>query len=368
MAHYWFYGAIVGQTWHGKQEERGVTLNPGVSTKQGIDLSAIREVNWSKIPVVALSNSGRNVSVDGQYMLERAPLARVPGDDWYILPGRTVGEEFELVQGSDLANLAQSVSDHTGWPFMGAAHLKNGEICFVQLEIDKQFRIGGKVHEAHKAKMFFGDDKRDGSTFGGVTYTRIQCWNTWRAALSGDGVWQIRHDDSPVARLDFAAAQIVNAYKAMEEEEEWLNRFFTAPLADHLFDRFVQDIFPDPPVTKAMIEGAEAEELIRTQSTNGYDLQPVLELAQKSAESYEQRRDLAQRRREYMHSAYERHNRAFPDSANKYYAGAQALTATTSHGPFRGNGEMSAMFGTRADFATKGMGWLKQALIDQEGV
>lgn len=367
MAHYWDYGAIVGSTWHGQQNTRGVQLPPGTSVERGIDLSRIRELSWHKIPVVARSGSGRVVSVDGQYLLEREPRPWQPGDDWYILPGRQVTEEFEIVQGADLAEMAESVAKHTGWQFMGAAHLKDSEICFVQLEIDRDFMIAGKRHEAHKAKLFFGDDKSGGSTFGGITYTRIQCWNTWRAALSGEGVWRLRHDDSPKARLEFASAQIVQAYKAMGEEEEWLNRFFTAPLADHLFDAFTHNVFPDPPVTKAMMEGEEAYALIRAGQTNGYDLDKVVELGEKSKESYEQRLDLARRRRSYMESSYERHNRKFGDSANTFYAGAQALTATTSHGPFRGSNELQTMFGTRADFTTRGFSWLKDALVEQEG-
>jgi hypothetical protein len=276
-----------------------------------------------------------------------------------MLPGRVVSEEFEVVQGSDLADMAENVAEHTGWQFMAAANLKSSEIAFVQLSIDKDFKIGGKLHEAHNAKLFFGDDKSGGATFGGIVYTRIQCWNTWRSALSENGVWRLRHDDSPKARMQFVSAQIVNAYKAMAEEEEWLNRFFVKPLPEYLFERFVYDTFPDPPITEAMVQAQDAMAMVQAGQTNGFDLSKIIELGERSKQSYEYRLDLASRRRNYMETAYERHNRMFNDSAETLYAGAQALTETTSHGPFQGDANYGAMFGIRADINSKGFSWLQ---------
>jgi hypothetical protein len=367
MAHAWDYGAIVGTTWHGQQDVRGATLLPGVSVPEGVEVSRIREVNWEKVPSFSLSHhTGKMVRIDGEYRLERQPRPWYPGEEAYLLPGRIVGEEYEVVQGADLGDLAENVAGHTGWTFMAAANLKDSEITFIQLNIDKDFRIGGKMHEAHKAKLFFGDDKGGGSLFGGITLTRIQCWNTWRAALSGEGVWRIRHDDNPKARLEFVAAQVVNAYKAMAEEEEWLNKFFVRPLPEELFERFVHDTFPDPEVTKSMIEAQAALEMVAAGQTNGFNVQKVIELGERSTKGYEQRLDLARRRRGYMEVAYEQHNREFSDSAEMFYAGAQALTQTTTHGPFQGNAEYDAMDGVRAAANQRGFNWLKEAYEDEE--
>jgi len=366
MSHKWDWGAIVDQTWHGEQEKRGATLKRGVSVPDGIRISRIREVDWEKVPAYALSKSGKMVRIDGEYKLERQPRPWYPDENPYILPGRTVGEEYEIIQGRDLADLAEDVSQQTGWQFLAAANLKDSEITFIQLDIDKDFRIGDKLHEAHKAKLFFGDDKNGGSLFGGIVLTRIQCWNTWRSALSENGVWQLRHDNNPKARMQLAAAQIVRAYQALKEEERWLNIFFARPLTEELFERFVHDTFPDPQVTKAMIEADQAKILIETGQTNGFELEKLIGLGQRSSDAYEQRLDLASRRRTYMEQAYEQHNRDFYDSADTLYAGAQALTQTTTHGPFRGDANYSAMLGLTAAINTKGFNWLRNACIGCE--
>jgi hypothetical protein len=365
MAHKWDYGAIVGTTWHGQQLERGKQLTAGVTTKEGLELSRISEVTWTKIPVFAELSNGLLHRLDGQYLLERGPRPWVQDDEVYVLP-RQVSEEFEIVQGGDLADLAQKVSDRTGWPFMSAAHLSNSEIAYVQLEIDKPFTIGGKHYEEHKAKLFFGDDKNGGSTFGGITYTRIQCWNTWRAALSGSGVWKLRHDNNPLSRLDFIAEKCVGAHRAMAEEERWLNAFFAAHMPEHLFERFVQETFPDPRVTEAMIEAEMAREMVQTNTTES-DLSAVIDRGERSKYGYEQRLKLARERRVYMERAWEDYNGAFVPSGNDthFYGGFQALTQTTSHGPFRDKEERGAMFGIRADYNDKGMGWLKTVCAEE---
>jgi len=368
MSHKWDYGSIVGTTWHGQQLERGAQLTAGVTTKEGLDLSRIREVNWNKIPVFAQLSDGTMYRLDGQYLLERGPRPWVNNDEVYVLP-RQVSEEFEIVQGSDLADLAQKVSDNTGWPFMSAAHLSDSEIAYVQLEIDKPFTIGGKHYEEHKAKLFFGDDKNGGATFGGITYTRIQCWNTWRAALSGSGVWKLRHDNNPLSRMDFIAAKCIEAHRAMAEEEAWLNAFFAAHMPENLFERFVHDVFPDPRVTEAMIEAelAQTKSMVHIESTSGFDMSQVIARGERSKEGYEQRLKLAGERRTYMEKAWEGYNGAFLQSGNDthFYGAFQALTETTSHGPFRDKQERGAMFGVRADFNDKGTGWLKGACADE---
>jgi hypothetical protein len=367
MSHAWDFGYLDEDSWHGKEQGRGGIIAPGTTVETGLQLSRIRDVEWFKIPLVAQSVTGIPVQVDGQYMLERSPRPWIPGDEHHILGSRVVGEDFQVVQGSDLARLTQNIAKHTGWQFKGAAHLRNSEVAFVQLSIDKTFRVAGKEHEAHKAKFFFGDDKAGGSTFGGITYTRIQCYNTWRAALSSEGVWTMRHDDSPVDRMEFLAAQVVNAYHAMEEEERWLNAFFNRAMPENLFERFVWDVFPDPRVTKSMEQGEEALVMQQSGQTNGFDLSKVIEAGERSREAYEKRRDLAGRRRRHMENAYVDHNRNFADSSDTFYASAQALTHTTSHGPFRDTSDRGAMFGVRAGFNTAGMNWLKNE-FDDEGL
>ena len=367
MSDKWEFGYLDEPSWHKNENENGGILTPGMPIEHQLELSQIGNLDWYKVPIMARSITGDLVKIEGQYMLERGPRPWVTDDTPSILLGRVVSEDFQIVQGSDLARLATNVSNETGWKLRGAANLSNAEVAFVQLGINKMFRIGGREHEAHKATLFFGDNKKGGATFGGITYTRIQCHNTWRAALSGDGVWKMRHDDSPVDRMEFLAAKVVLAYKAMEEEERWLNAFFNQAMPENLFQRFTYDVFQDPPITNSMIEGEHAMVMQQAGQTNGFDLTRVIELGDRSRVGYEQRLDLAQRRRGHMENAYINHNGNFPDSRDTYYAAAQALTHTTSHGPFRGDSEHGAMFGVRADFNTKGFEWLKGA-IEEEGV
>ena len=82
---------------------------------------------------------------------------------------------------------------------------------------------------------------------------------------------------------------------------------------------------------------------------------------------YEQRLKLAQRRRDYLVSAYDKHNRKFSDSAGTFYAAAQASTDTTTHGPYQGNNDTQTMFGLPGEHATKGLQWLQSAAKDITG-
>jgi hypothetical protein len=114
-----------------------------------------------------------------------------------------------------------------------------------------------------------------------------------------------------------------------------------------------------------MMQGEEALVMAQSGQTNGFDLSNVIAAGERSREAYEKRLDLARRRREHMENAYVNHNGNFPDSRNTYYAATQALTHTTSHGPFRDASERGAMFGVRANFNTSGLDWLKDAYEDK---
>ena len=113
-----------------------------------------------------------------------------------------------------------------------------------------------------------------------------------------------------------------------------------------------------------MMEGDEALVMAQNGTTNGFNVDAVIERGEKSRVGYLQRLDLAQRRRGYMEKSYADHNRNFADSSDTFYAAAQALTATTSHGAYRGDVEVGAMFGVRADHSTKGLNWLRDAAED----
>lgn len=360
MAHEWFWGAIAGETWHNQQEERGYTLHPGTSVEEGIQKSRLSEIVWRKASISFDTAGGRRVLPDS-YVLVRDPVPWVEGDDYYAL-NRVVTNKYQLVQGYDIADMAKKVALATGWQFKGAASLKSGEIVFAQLELDRDFRVGGLKHERHKTMFFWGDDKRSGSGFGGEVHTRMQCWNTWMAALSENGVFTIPHDGDPLAMWSLVNARVVEAYQTQEEEEEWLNRFFVKNMGYKLFQEFIEEVYPKPDVPQSVQDGIEAEVLLQSGADNGFgeQLKRLIEKGRKATDRHQQAVVLVERRQEHMDKGWHRHNDNFKESKETFYAGLQALTNTTTRGPFRGQAGYRNVFGIGEQFNTKGMQVLKE--------
>jgi hypothetical protein len=358
MSHETYKIVLTDKSWHGYED---AVVSRDISVAEGCKLAKVAEVVWKLKPAYTEVADGVFVPVKDKSVLVRLPTS---WDDTYHVLGNRLVKDYEIVDNTFLCNLATQMADVTGWSFEGAGTLKKGEISFVQLRLTNDFYVAGKKHEAHRVKFLFGDDKRQGSGYGGLVFTRVQCWNTWRMATSEGDVFKIPHRDDPHAQWMFVNARVEAAINAAETQHKELNKFFVTPIGHHEFREFVETTFPTPSVPKAIAHAEEARDLISNDTTGGHDLAHILFRGDRAQNDYEKQYALVERRRQAVQTAYNVHNLHYADSAGTLYAALQGLTETANHGSvFRGKPAQGLLFGgTRGQFITKGYKVLQELL------
>jgi len=332
---------VTEDTWHGRHD---VLLLKGTTVPDGCAISRIGEIVWATKPLYIEVSPGRFVPFGDKKGLVREPNAF--SQNAHVLDSRGAVKDYVVINNDFLIQMATELAERTGWQFEGCGTLQHNEVSFVQLRINTTIDVGGREYERHVIRLFYADNKRIGSGFGGLQMTRVQCMNTFRAAVSEDNIIKIEHVDDPEARWKLLNAHFARAIAAIEEQKLMLDSFFVTPITNTEFKEFVELTFPLPQPSKAMIEAKSARALISVGDIASQDFSKIFEREKRAIQVYRNERALAGRRREATQKAFEYHNRHFRESASTFYAAMQGLTYPPNHGNvYRGTPLAGILFG-----------------------
>lgn len=363
MAHKTYKIILTDKSWHGHED---AVVSRDIPVHEGCELAKMSEVVWETRPAYAEVQPGLFIPVEGKKVLVRLPNS---WDNTFHTIGNRLVKDYQIVDNGFLCGLASKMAEVTGWKFEGAGTLSKGEMSFIQLRLNEDFNVAGRKYEAHKAMFMFGDDKRGGSGYGGLVFTRIQCWNTWRMAAGEDGVFKIPHRDDPHAQWEFVNARVEAAIAALKNQNAILDKFFVTALARRDFNQFLENAIPTPSVPKAIVEAEEARAMLEDGLVKGDKLAHILFRGDRAQNDYESKYALVERRREAVERAYDTFNAGPSESKETLYSAFNGLTWVANHGDtnvFRGNSTTGVLFnGARGQFVDKGYNVLKSMLEAQ---
>ena len=345
---------LTADSWHG---EHDFLLPQGISLEAGYEISQLSDIEWVTRPLHIEVEPGVFKPFGNKFGLARLPNERT--DEWHILDNRLV-RDYEALTNDFLMELASDLAERTGWEFEGCGTLRHNEISFIQLRVPGKFDVAGLEYERHVVRIFYADDKAGGAAYIGLTLTRIQCDNTFRAAISGESVLTVEHRDNPEARMTFINEQAVAVADSLKDHAALLNAFFGQSMSDGQFDEFANAVYPQPKIKGAMLDAAEANRMLDDGQVS-LDLSVILKRGERANKEFLQEAARAQTRREELKAAYETHNLRFPDSKNTLYAALQALTWLANHSSvYRGNALAGLLFnGQRAKDVALGISFLR---------
>lgn len=331
---------LTAESWHGKED---LILPRGTSVEDGTAASGMEDIVWELRPLYVEVEPGKFVPFGDKQALTRLP--NLLTSQYGILDTRVV-RDYEIVNNDFLIELAVELAEQTGWTFEGCGTLQRNRLSFIQLRLDQDYYAAGREYERHAIRFLYGDDKGGGSGFVGLNYKRVQCQNTWKAAIAENTIMTVSHRDAPEVRWKLLNAQAIEVVKAVEEQNIMLDLFYFRPVDDNMVGEFVERTFPLPSKPSIVTELEQAEELVKNGIAADIDLAPLYVRGERAKQRHASEVALTLRRRNAVEVAFKNHNENYPDSANTLYALFQALTYVANHSDtYRGDAVSSILFG-----------------------
>lgn len=332
---------LTADSWHGLEDD---ILPRGTSVFDGIEHSGMEEIEWTTRPLFVEVEPGMFVPFGNKQALTRLP--NVFSDGYHVVDTRVV-RDYEVVNNDFLAELAVELAAQTGWTFEGCGTLRHNELSFIQLRLPQDYYAGGRDYERHDIRFLYGDDKRGGSGFAGINYTRVQCMNTFFAAISENSILRVSHRDDPHTRWKLINAQAAEVLRVLQVQNEMLDVFYFKPVSPDDVQWFLEQTFPLPPKPGIAIEAEQILDLqMNGELDEGIDVSTILARGEQAKRRHANDTDLILRRRHEVEAAYAKHNARYPDSAQTLYALFNALTYTANHGQtYRGDAQTGILFG-----------------------
>ena len=312
-------------TWHGKEvESGGVVINEQDRTPKRFVELADANYKVEILPVTVELPDGSNFKVEEKYWVLRPPM----GDDGEWTPIRQIGNRYHVHQNMELADIITPLSEE--WPIDGFMVLKSGKIVSFVLEIG-DYLIGDMEQERHKSYLYVCNDHTQGAGIFGETHTRVVCWNTHMAAISGDNADDLvtfPHTQDSTQILQFLTSLKLHTIRQRQETIDQLNRMFTQPITDAQFADVVDATFPAPGLPK----GVRLANLIPDDMP---DDAPGVEYIRGKEETDQKLLTWQQQRMVDMRTEfggeYTKFNKAYPYAANTAYAAWNSATTTINH-------------------------------------
>lgn len=333
MSHEFEVGVFNNSSWHKLENEVGPIPNIEESlVKYGADY----EVH--KLPIGITLPDGGFFNDEGRFGILRPPTTFDP--EWRRL--RIVGDRYEAIQNVELARILQPLAD-SGWPTVGWAVLKQGQIFFIQLKVD-EWTVGGQDEELHKSYLLVSNDHTQGNAWYGNVSTRVVCANTHAQAI-GEGIEAIPHNASTSLELDYRSKIQQAILRAQANEREALNAFFKTKIDNAQLEAGLKEIFPDPVPSRKMKLLAQGEAV-------GVKEHDFVAVASGDYEVFNQKVERAGDLRNATRLAFGQFNEQHSYAGNTAYALFQAVTNVTNHSSlFTGSAEknlVSLHFGNKA--------------------
>lgn len=329
MGHKWKAGILDDKSWHLQEQS---TSKRYLGDYEDL-VEVAREAGIYQVGVETLPTF---VRVDGQEIEtgeQQLVLTNTPWGDGIEVLKRSVSH-YNPLDNKTLFDTFNSLSDTYNLAGVGMLGTR-GQITFAQFKIPPYYIHG----EEHLNRLLIGDDKEGGGTWYARTSTRVECWNTWKAAVRG--IERIPHGADNATILRYLALLEEATIADQEREVEALNAFFTSRVPTGGVNKAVSSVFRMPRKSRKLklIEQGKEYELETTQE--------IQEVVESEVSRYETARERADRRRQAVADEFFAMAADHP-SGDSIYSLWNAFTYVVNHsGEFRGDTETAVYFGNR---------------------
>jgi hypothetical protein len=284
----------------------------------------------------------------GDQMPNRFGLyAQAPWMDGRTCLGRVVGNRYDPLQITDMADRLEGLQEH--WPLEGVMFLKDGKISIIQLKLD-EFYVGDREEEKHLSYLTVADDHTQGGVMWLETDIRTVCWNTYSASIQALAKLRIPHSGNTDIVLAFLSQVQEKTIEEQKTRVHLLNQMFTRKIDKEGLATVVEATFPLPKNTTRM---DLANESVASEIT-GDVANAFFELVDKDQQVVDNKTERAKKLQVAVGANYAKFNDEQPYAANTVYAAWEAAIETIDYSPlFTGSAEkreVAAMVGRTAKF------------------
>lgn len=258
----------------------------------------------------------------GTYSVIRPPL---PSDDQVRIFRGTVGDNFEPIQNTDIAEILDPIAED--WPLETIGGLKHGQKLFVVLD-SGTYEVAGDEIDGY----FLVTDDKSGNQSLRISYTptRVVCMNTLQIALAeADMKINVSHTSSVNEELDFYAQVMKNMQEGRDRAHESMDQMAKTPVTTGEVQEVLDHTYPDPNMNQKARVGKQIRQSV---GDTGYS-QEQKKLALEALERWERRRDRQKDLRDIGFEAYQAFNERNPENARTAWAVYNGVAESESWRP-----------------------------------
>lgn len=315
--------------WH----DLGTVIQERVTATEAAEISNGMYPMWTS-PTFYKSESGVFLETGEQLLLRGA----IPNHDPDNKIMGTVSSGYTAISNAQIAEILDPLSKE--WHVETFGVLKDGQKSFWVLDMG-QWALDGFENEQYKHYAFIANDVL-GAIKWIATSIRVVCNNTWIMA-ENEGILEatISHIANPASTLRFEAnfrKQMIDAHKLAEKQ---FIQMIKTPVADVMFNNFVDDIFPFQKVPARQVKVNQALVLGMSRDDNE-DTRLYFDTTKARVTQQEKNNERAELMRKLTMDEYLKFNDEFPYAAESVYAMAQSANNIVNHTKSRGTDAQNA--------------------------
>lgn len=298
--------------------------------KAGLDYSV------ETFPLVSTAY-GQKIEIPGKKVIVRGPTSDDPESRVFGV----VGEDYEVLQNLELANMLTPLSED--WPLETMGALGFGEKVFMTLDAGNDDVQG----EAVRKFLLLTDDKSGGGAIKvAFTPVRVVCTNTLTLGLAqATFTANINHTQGAKSETEFRLQLMAQAKKAEAASMDVLRQMAITSVVEEQVQQIVAAAYPYPTKPKKVALFQE----LNDKSLSDIELpENELEKLMKTTEVYDYYRTRIDDFRAGAITLHEKFNDEFPDVANTAWSIYNAVVECSDFRRGGKNINESVIFGDRA--------------------
>jgi len=161
-----------------------------------------------------------------------------------------VGRGYEVIQNSELCDIADAVIDKSGARYEAAGTLRNGKLVWLLARWPGEFDIAGDKVRRY-ILIYQGHDSSAPITIAATTI-RVVCWNTLSAALAdeGDNCVRIKHTADAKSRIAEAIKAVQLSKESFERQQKKFTSMTQVAVNDRMIALVLASLYPNPKDSK----------------------------------------------------------------------------------------------------------------------